>query len=202
MKTIGALLFPDFELLDLFGPLEMFGLLPDHFDLTLIAETTGPVPSNQKVAAHAEVTLADAPSFDILLIPGGSGTRAEKDNPPLLDWLRGASERADLTLSVCTGSILLALAGLLDGRRATTNKLAFARLTPAYPKVHWQAQARWVEDGPIWTSSGVSAGMDMSLAVIAHLHGAQTAERVASWAEYTWHRDAAHDPFAATHGLD
>jgi len=201
MKTVGALIFPGFELLDLFGPLEMFGLLPDHFDLTLIAEATGPVPSNQKVPAFAQVALADAPDYDILLIPGGSGTRTQKDNPALLEWLARASGKAELTLSVWTGSILLAAAGLLDGRLATTNKLAFSRLTPSYPRATWVPKARWVEDGPIWTSSGVSAGMDMSLAVIERLHGAEIAEQVAIWAEYTWHRDRDHDPFAAIHGL-
>ena len=104
-------------------------------------------------------------------------------------------------MSVCSGSLLLAAAGLLDDRRATTNKMFFAEIAAAVPRVEWVRQARWVEDGRFFTSSGVSAGIDMALAVIAKLFGEKTSEDVALATEYDWHRDAAWYPFAGKHGL-
>ncbi len=201
MRSVGALIFPGFELLDLFGPLEMFGLLKDDFDLKLVAETPGPVESNQQVQAQPDVMIQEADDFDVLLIPGGMGTRRVVNNLAILDWIRKASEPAEYVLSVCTGSLLLAGAGVLDGRRATTNKAAFTRIVAQEPNVEWIAQARWVEDGKFITSSGVSAGMDMTLRVIALMHDLETAEKVAMWCEYDWHQDKDWDPFAKTHGL-
>jgi len=201
MRRVGALIFPGFELLDLFGPLEMLGLLKDQFELELVAERAEPVASNQQVRAVPDVVFRDAQDYDVLLVPGGSGTRQEVDNPALLDWIRTASEKAEYVLSVCTGSLLLAGAGLLDGRRATTNKAAFTKIADRYPCVEWIRQARWVEDGKFITSSGVSAGMDMTLAAIARMHDHETAEQVARWAEYDWHQDKDWDPFAKMYGL-
>ncbi|SHI08929.1 DJ-1/PfpI family protein [Marivita hallyeonensis] len=201
MRRVGALVFPGFELLDLFGPLEMFGLLKDYFDLQLVAETSEPVASNQQVRANPDVTFKDADRFDVLFVPGGMGTRREVSNTALLDWIRTVSESAEYVLSVCTGSLLLAGAGVLDGRRATTNKAAFTKIADQYPKVDWVKQARWVEDGKFITSSGVSAGMDMALGAIALMHDRETAEKVAMWSEYDWHEDKDWDPFAKIHGL-
>lgn len=201
MRRVGALIFPGFELLDLFGPLEMFGLLKNEFDLQLVAETTAPVASNQQVRATPDVTIAGTNHFDILFVPGGMGTRREVDNLPLLDWIRTTSGSAEYVLSVCTGSLLLAAAGVLDGRRATTNKAAYKTIADQYPQVDWVKQARWVEDGKFITSSGVSAGMDMALGAIALMHDRQTAEKVATWSEYDWHKDKDWDPFARVHDL-
>lgn len=149
MRKIGALIFPGFELLDVFGPMEMFGLLEDKFELHLVAEETGAVPSNQRLAAHATKSTKEGAGFDVLFVPGGAGTRREVGNRPLLDWISEASQNAEYTLSVCTGSALLAKAGILDGRRATTNKAAFAWVAEQGPHVDWQRKARWVEDGPV-----------------------------------------------------
>ncbi|MQY44122.1 DJ-1/PfpI family protein [Epibacterium sp. SM1969] len=201
MRRVGALIFPGFELLDLFGPLEMFGLLKNDFDLQLVAETTAPVASNQQVSANPDVTITGTNHFDILFVPGGMGTRREVDNLPLLDWIRTTSGSAEYVLSVCTGSLLLAAAGVLDGRRATTNKAAYKTIADQYPQVDWVKQARWVEDGKFITSSGVSAGMDMALGAIALMHDRQTAEKVATWSEYDWHKDKDWDPFARVHDL-
>ena len=200
-RSIGVLLFDQFELLDVFGPLEMFGLLPEHFDLLLVAESGSRVASAQGPASVIDYRFEDSPDFDLLLVPGGRGTRREVDNPVLLDWLRDRAGRAELVTSVCTGSALLARAGILDGQRATTNKAAFAWVAAQGERVDWVKQARWVEDGRYFTASGVSAGMDMSLAVIARLHGEDLAQQVANWSEYDWHRDPAWDPFAAVHNL-
>ena len=200
-RTIGVVLFEAFELLDVFGPLEMFGLAAEHFEIRLISETGGVVASRQGPKSVIDDQLSDAPALDVLFVPGGTGTRREVDNPVLLDWLKERSWQAELVISVCTGSALLAKAGVLDGVRATTNKLAFAWAASQSEKVQWQKQARWVEDGKFFTSSGVSAGIDMSLAVIAKLVSQQAAEQAANFAEYDWHRDPDWDPFAALQGL-
>jgi len=201
MRRISALIFPGFELLDMFGPLQMFGLLTEAFEIRMVAETAGAVPSNQGPQALDEASYETDATYDLVLVPGGRGTRREVDNPATLAWLAKVRRDAELTLGVCTGSALLARAGLLDGRRATTNKAAFDWVAAQGPKVEWVKKARWVEDGEIFTSSGVSAGTDMSLAVIDRLLGRDTAEQVATAAEYDWHRDPDWDPFAAVHGL-
>ena len=200
-RTIGVVLFEDFELLDVFGPLEMFGMAADHFEIRLISEHGGVVASRQGPKSVSDDSFESAPAIDVVLVPGGIGTRREVDNPVLLDWLQQRAQQAELVTSVCTGSALLAKAGVLDGVRATSNKLAFAWAASQSAKVQWQQQARWVEDRKFFTSSGVSAGIDMSLAVIAKLVSHQAAEQAANFAEYDWHRDADWDPFAALHGL-
>jgi len=200
-RTIGVVLFPGFELLDVFGPLEMYGIAKEHFDIRMVAQRGGEVASAQGPKSVVDHTFDDAVDYDILLVPGGMGTRSEVKNEALLSWLKTQAEKVEYMTSVCTGSALLAKAGILDGIRATTNKLAYRWVTAQGPEVLWQAQARWVEDGRFFTSSGVSAGIDMSLALIAKLHGEETAEKVAAFAEYEWHRDAGWDPFAEMHGL-
>ena len=200
-RMIGVVLFEGFELLDVFGPLEMFGLEADHFEIRLIAEHGGVVASRQGPKSVSDDSFQSAPALDVLMVPGGFGTRREVNNPELLAWLKTRSEQSELVVSVCTGSALLAKAGVLDGVRATTNKLAFAWASSQSEKVQWQKQARWVEDGKFFSSSGVSAGIDMALAVIAKLVNHQAAEQAANFAEYTWQRDADCDPFAQLHGL-
>ncbi len=201
MRTIGALIFPGFELLDLFGPMEMFGMLEKDYALELVAEKTGPVVSNQRIAAHVDTTIDSNKRFDILFVPGGAGTRTEVNNIKLLEWLVNTSDKAEYTLSVCTGSALLAKARVLDGRRSTTNKAAFSWVAEQGPNVDWIKEARWVKDGAFITSSGVSAGMDMALGAIALMHGRETALQVAKWCEYAWHENKHIDPFAGLHGL-
>jgi putative intracellular protease/amidase len=201
MRRIGALIFPGFELLDMFGPLQMFGLLKEEFEICMVAEVEGAVPSNQGPKALAEASYETQAKYDLVLVPGGQGTRREVDNPATLSWLKTVQSDAELMLSVCTGSALLAKTGLLDGLHATTNKAAFDWVAGQGQKVKWVKKARWVKDGAYFTSSGVSAGMDMSLAVLSHLLGKETAEQVAIWAEYEWHQDPDWDPFAAIHGL-
>jgi transcriptional regulator GlxA family with amidase domain len=195
-RRIGVVLFQGFELLDVFGPLEMYGLLPDLFRITLVGPQAGGVTSAQGPSAVAESAYEDAPSPDLVLVPGGVGSRELVKDRPFLDWLRAWSARSEFVTSVCTGSGVLAAAGLLDGFRATTNKMVFSFATSQSDRVTWVRQARWVEDRNRWTSSGISAGIDMALALIAHLHGEDVAVNVANEAEYEWHRDASWDPFA------
>lgn len=199
--SIGVVLFPDFELLDVFGPLEMYGMLPESFEICMVAEKGDEIASNQGPKSVVEYKFSEERQYDILLVPGGKGTRRQVDNPVLLEWLRSQSAGAEYVTSVCTGSALLAKSGLLENMQATTNKEAYAWATSYGDKVNWQKEARWVEDGKFFTSSGVSAGMDMSLALIGKLLGQETAERVANRAEYEWHKDANWDPFAKVHDL-
>lgn len=196
METLGTLLFDGFELLDVFGPLEVLGFMKDEFRTLLVGPAAGPVPSAQGPRALADVARADCPPLDVLLVPGGIGTRAGVEDETLLGWLRQRAAAATVVLSVCTGSALLARAGILDGRRATSNKRAFDWVVSQGPRVEWIRRARWVHDGKYWTSSGVSAGIDMTLAFVADRHGRDAADLGARRIEYEWHRDPDDDPFA------
>jgi len=201
VRQLGVVVYPEFELLDVFGPLEMFGMLKGLIDITVVAEKSGPVASAQGPEVVARHGFDDCPHLDLILVPGGFGTRAEIDNPAMLAFLRERVRAAEIAMTVCTGSALFARAGVLDGKRATTNKMFFQWAADLAPRVKWVKEARWVEDGKLVTSSGVSAGIDMALAVIARLHGESTSENLAIAAEYEWHRDAGWDPFARIHGL-
>ena len=194
-RTLGAILYPDFELLDYYGPLEMFGSCGHGLNIVTIAEHTGPVRSVQGPSTLAEFDFANAPAIDLVLLPGGIGTMEQLGNAAMLDFLRHQAARAEVVMSVCSGSAILARAGLLDGRSATSNKLFFSLATSQSDQVQWQEQARWVEDGKFVTSSGVSAGTDMALGVIAKLYGRAHAEQVAVMTEYEWASDATRDPF-------
>jgi transcriptional regulator GlxA family with amidase domain len=200
---IAAVLFPGFELLDVFGPLEAFGMAAEvgKCKLVTMAENGGAVQSRQGPTTLVDFDFDNCPHLDLLLVPGGLGTRKEVTNQRMLTWLRERASDASVVMSVCTGAALLARAGLLDGRRATTNKFAYQWVIEQGPNVTWVPQARWVEDGKFATSSGVSAGIDMALAVIASRYGQDTADAIATRMEYQWHRDASWDPFAKIHGL-
>jgi transcriptional regulator GlxA family with amidase domain len=201
LRSVGVLLFDRFELLDVCGPLEMFGVLPDRYHIALLAEVGGTVASTQGPKLAIDLTLSEADRFDLLLVPGGIGTRKEVENTVLLDWLRLQAERAERVATVCTGSGLLARTGSIDDRRATSNKRAFDWVKSQGPRVDWIPEARWVEDGKFVSSGGVAAGIDMALALIADQHGEEIAEQVAQGTEYDWHRDPTWDPFAALAGL-
>ncbi len=195
-RTLGAILYPGFELLDLYGPLEMFGSLGPELKIATVAKRAGEVASFQGPRSVADFGFADAPPLDLLLLPGGFGSIAQLSDEALLGFLRTRATSAEITMSVCSGSAILAKAGLLDGRRATSNKMFFDLARSQSAKVNWVTEARWVEDGPYVTSSGVSAGTDMALAVIARLYGRERAQQIADYTEYQWHTDANRDPFA------
>jgi transcriptional regulator GlxA family with amidase domain len=203
--TYGGVLFEGFELLDVFGPFEAFGMLrtrsTDDPRLLLVASAAGAVASAQGPRAVADFGFDDCPDIDVLLVPGGVGTRRQVGDEAMLGFLRRRAPPARIVCSVCTGAALLARAGLLDGKRATSNKAVFPWVVSQGPAVAWVPEARWVEDGKMWTSSGVSAGIDMALTIVGRLHGAETAEKIATGMEYEWHRDASWDPFARVHGL-
>ena len=203
--TLGVVLYPGFELLDVFGPVEMFSNVGSaRLKIVMVAEKAGVVASGSMADGPAipgpkvvaDYGFDDAPHLDILLVPGGLGTLRELNNEVLLQWLRKRAAEAQITTSVCSGSAILAKAGLLDGRKATSNKAFFSLATAQSDKTEWIAKARWVDDGDIVTSSGVSAGIDMALALIERLFGTEEAEQIAKGTEYQWHRDPDVDPFA------
>lgn len=208
LRTVGVVLFEGFELLDVYGPLEFWNGLSQSFRIVTLGEKTGPVAPSRgpKIPAGGpqtvvEQSFAAAEPLGILLVPGGFGTRREVANPAMLDFLRSRASSAEFVATVCTGSAIVAAAGLLDGRRATSNKANFAWVRSQGPRVSWVPEARWVVDGKFWTSSGVSAGMDMALALLAAISGEELARTLARYAEYEWHSDPAWDPFAKLHGL-
>lgn len=199
--VLGMVLFDGFQLLDTYGPLEMFGALRDRVDIQILAEKPGIVRSSAGPGTAVDHTIAQAPPLDILMIPGGMGTRREVDNGALVAAFKTLAQATPHVASICTGAAILARTGLLDGIPATTNKRAWKWATGQGPKVQWVAQARWVEHGKYFTSSGISAGTDMALALIAKLFGKEQALKIAQNAEYEWNDDPHHDPFAKINGL-
>jgi transcriptional regulator GlxA family with amidase domain len=205
VRRVAVALFEGFTVLDVYGPVQAFastrltrpdGSVQRLFEIVTMAERPGPVRSGEGPATRAEHAFADAPAYDVLLVPGGFGTRQAVGNAPLLLALTAASRRAAVTTTVCTGSALLARTGLLDGRPATSNKIAWDWVVQQGPRVRWQREARWVDDGDLVTSSGVSAGIDMALSVVARFHGLDLARQAARAMEYVWHEDPGKDPFA------
>src|SRR5918996_4091334 len=193
-RVLSAVLYDKFELLDLYGPLEMFGSVVPELRIVTVAESPGPVASAQGPSSVADHGYDDCPPLDLILVPGGIGTLAELDSP-LIPFLQDRAPAAEITMSVCTGSAILAKAGLLDGRRATSNKQFFDFARAQSDKVTWVEEARWVEDGPFASSSGVSAGTDMALGIIARLYGEERAGQISNLTEYEWRTDPTQDPF-------
>ena len=194
-KQIGIVLFDEFETLDVFGPVQMWGRLAEH-GLSFVSADGRPVRSSQGVQIMPDRSFASAPQFDVLMVPGGTGTRRLVDNDALLAFVRRQDKGTSWTTSVCTGAAILAKAGVLDGRAATTNKLAFDWVESQSGRIDWRPRARWVVDGKYVTSSGVSAGTDMALALVARLYGRAAADAAAKLAEYRWNDDPENDPFA------
>lgn len=195
MRSVGVVLFDGFELLDVFGPVTLFSRLTDQYRVRFASLLAGPVRSSQGVDVIAGHALT-GPSPDIVLVSGGIGTRALVHERDFLDSLRSWAAHASIVSSVCTGSALLAAAGLLDGYRATSNKRAFDWAAQHGDRVEWVRKARWVHDRDRWTSSGVAAGMDMAAALISDLSGTEAARRAAWEIELDVHTDAAWDPFS------
>lgn len=201
-RSVSVVLFDGFELLDVFGPVELLSRFPASVEVQLLGPRAGPVRSSQGTEVVATAAYRDAPAPDIVMVPGGAGTRPLASDTFFLDWLRHWAAPARVVTSVCTGSALLAAAGLLDGYRATSNKLAFEWASAQGTSVQWAPSARWVHDRDRWTSSGVAAGMDMTAALLASLFGRDEAERAAREIELELHTDPDRDPFAVAAGLE
>ena len=208
--VFGVILYPRFEVLDVFGPLEALNQLTrlpgyDNLSLVIIADTLDPVSSATPFNAHFEQTVVpthtfdDAPHLDVLLVPGG--ILKDHDTQPAVDFIRARYPELQYLITVCTGAGVAARAGVLDGRRATTNKVAWKSVTEhaRSQKTYWVAKARWIVDGNVWTTSGVSAGTDGMIAWIEQVYGEQAASKAVEQMEYFRHPDSGNDPFAAEH---
>ncbi|MBR6113814.1 MAG: DJ-1/PfpI family protein [Oscillospiraceae bacterium] len=194
--TVDLLLFDRFETLDAFGPAEMLSDMGKNAIVCCSAEG-GPVRSAHGFTVDT-VPLAETDPEAVLLIPGGMGTRPLVKDEAFLSRLKSQAERAEYVLTVCTGSALLARTGLLDGRRATSNKMAFDWVRSCSDRVLWQSAARWVADGKYYTASGVSAGIDMALGFLRDRFGEEKARYIERVTEYCWNSDPDADPYART----
>lgn len=193
-RRVAIVVFDEAEVLDVAGPYEVFsvtgrrhGLVP--FEVLLVAERAEPVALRNGFAVIPHHTWADCPPIDLLLVPGGYGTRREMNNQALIEWIRNRNSDAELVLSVCTGALVLGRAGLLDGLDVTTHFLAMDELRKAAPLARVRTGRRFWDTGKVVTSAGVSAGIDMALHVVARLLGDELAEEAADYMEYHWDRN-------------
>lgn len=200
MRTVAIFIFDDVEVLDFAGPFEIFGVAgkqgggEGHFEVFTVAEKSTITARNNLVITPT-YTFENCPMPDILLIPGGGGfkpdgtplgTRREVNNETLLAWVREMNEKLELLLSVCTGSLILAKAGLLEGLSATTHFKAVDQMQAVAPNTNLFPEKRWVDNGRIILSAGVSAGIDMSLYVVSKLLGKQVADETAAYIQYDY----------------
>ncbi|KAF4810297.1 Isonitrile hydratase [Colletotrichum tropicale] len=220
--NFGIVVFPAFQALDVFGPLDALNLLSRSYEMNLsvIAETLDPVSTKQIPGAQQQPgaipatgpavpaansdfgqtilpthTFKTAPPLDVLIVPGGQGTRYAGIHASI-DFIKERFPELQYLITVCTGAGVAARAGVLDGKRATTNKLSWEQTIALRPEVNWVHKARWVEDGNVWTSSGISAGIDVTFAWIAAVYGKDLARNIADRMEYTPVEDSSWDPFA------
>ncbi len=188
-RTVAILLFDDVEVLDFAGPFEVFAVtdeLADHtlFRVVTVAPEKRPLRARNGLSVNPDHDFAGCPPPDLLIVPGGFGTRVLLKNQAVIDWIQSINATAEIVASVCTGSLVLGRAGLLDGLRATTHHECFALLREHAPRATVATDERFVDTGRIVTGGGISAGIDLSLHLVARLHGAATAEKTARHMEY------------------
>lgn len=192
---ISIILYPDFETLDVFGPIEIFGKVPD-WKMQFYSRDGGLISNRDgvQIATESFNTMPQS-EIDTLFIPGGTGARTLILEADYINQLKQLAQKSRYVLTVCTGSALLAKSGLLDGKRATSNKLSFEWVKTSSLRTQWIEKARWVTDGKYYTSSGISAGMDMALAFVQDRAGETVARQIATRIEYRWQQDSQQDEF-------
>jgi transcriptional regulator GlxA family with amidase domain len=198
-KRVGILVFPNVEVLDFCGPFEVFSVTrlhaearreePSPFEVLLVAERLDTVVATGGLKVVPDVTIDTCPPLDILVVPGGWGTRTEVNNQRLIDWIGERGRSVETLTSVCTGSMLLGQAKLLDGRRATTHWRSLSRMRDAYPSVTVEEKLHVVEDGHVVTSAGISAGIDMALRIVIRYFGEAVGRATARNMEYPFPDD-------------
>ncbi|QBD76403.1 DJ-1/PfpI family protein [Ktedonosporobacter rubrisoli] len=193
-RKVAILIFNDVEVLDFCGPFEVFGTAgagqsgEKPFEVFTVAEQAGPVLARNGLSVNSGYTLENCPQPDILLIPGGASAAVPMKNEVVLHWIRAQAERVELLLSVCNGALVLASAGLLEGLTATTHYLEVERLRAMAPNTTLCPEKRYVDNGKIVLSAGISAGIDMSLYIVARLLGEEQAANTAAFMQYDyWH---------------
>lgn len=185
---IGLFVFDGAEELDWVGPWEILRVwqtyTDDDVEVFTVARHDGVVTCAKGLRVHTDHSWATAPPMDVLVYPGGKGTRSHLEDDTVLSWLRGQAEAGDVVLSVCTGALPLARAGLLRERRATTHWAALELLAELDPTIEVDPEARFVDTGDIITAAGVSAGIDAALHLVARLAGEDRAREVKRYAQY------------------
>lgn len=195
-KTVGIVIFDDIEVLDFCGPFEVFSTVrlnedkrreePSPLDVKLVSERGGTVITSGGMQVTADYDFGSCPKLDILCVPGGWGTRKELANPVMLEWLRDRAAQVELLTAVCTGSMLLGFAGLLEGRRATTHWRSLDWMAESFSDTMVLRDLHVVEDGDLVTSAGISAGIDMALKVVDRYFGEEIARAAAKHMEYPY----------------
>jgi transcriptional regulator GlxA family with amidase domain len=193
-RKVGILVFPEVEVLDFCGPFEVFSVTrlneerrreePSPYEVILIAERKETVVATGGLKVVSDDSLDDCPPLDVLVVPGGWGTRREMTNDRLITWIAERGRQVTTLTSVCTGSLLLGKAGLLDGKRATTHWRVLEDMRRLFPSVDVIEDQHVVEEGYMITSAGISAGIDMALRVVARHHGDAVAQATARFMEY------------------
>lgn len=188
-KSVAILVFDDVEVLDFAGPFEVFSVANElrgyaDFGVFTVAPRPGPLRARNGLRVVPDHTLLSCPPVDVLVVPGGFGTRALAADPVTIEWIRSRALAAELTLSVCTGSLLLAKAGLLDGLRVTTHHDLLDTLREMAPAATVDPEARYHDNGAIVTAAGISAGIDASLHLVSRLLGPGASAATAAYMEY------------------
>ncbi len=190
-KNVAILMFNDVQIMDFTGPYEVFAITSEinedqPFNVYLVAETLNSLQTHNNLSINPDYTLLDSPVPDVIIIPGGMGTRTAINQLQILAWIQSKGHNAELIVSVCTGALLLAKTGLLDGLVATTHHQALEELKALAPQTTIVENQRFVDNGKIITAAGISAGIDVSLYVVARLLGDEKALKTAQYMEYNW----------------
>lgn len=195
MRNVAILIFDQIEVLDFAGPYEVFNVTgelnePSPFNTFLVAETNAPVRTRGHMSVNPNYSIYDMPQSDILIIPGGAGSRALLKKPQILDWLREQSEQVAYLVSVCTGALVLAQAGLLNGLNVLTHRDNLGDLEKIVAgKATINSEKRYIDNGKILMAGGVSAGIDLSLYLVRKLHGDAVLKKTLTEMEYPWSPD-------------
>jgi len=190
-KTVGILLFNEVEVLDFAGPFEVFSLAAalsitaKPFSVKTISEDGNLITARNGLKVYPDYSFSNHPPLDIVIIPGGYGAEeTEINNPNVISWIQKQHASAKITASVCTGALLLAKAGILDGRKATTHWMDINRLEKEFPAVQVERNVKFVDEGTIFTSGGISAGINLSFYLLTKLLGKEAAVQTAERMEY------------------
>ena len=195
MEHVNIILFENFTALDAFGPGSVFSCSKDLYnvDYFSIDDKSEKISSNLKIITKS---ISEIIHHDILVIPGGFGTRLLVNDELFVNRLGELARKSRYVLTICTGSALLAKTGLLNDIQATSNKLAWDWVIAQNTRVKWIKNARWISDGKFYSSSGVSAGIDMSLGFVSDMHGTEKAKNISRTLEYVWNEKRDNDPFS------
>jgi transcriptional regulator GlxA family with amidase domain len=201
MRRVVIVAFPGVQTLDVTGPAEVLRaatkLHPAGYEVTVVAPEAGPLATSTVALAPDTTLAACTKPIDTLIVAGGTGARRAEEDDALIEWIRSAAARSRRVASVCTGAFLLARAGLLDGRRATTHWASCEELSTRYPEVVVEKDPIFIRDGGVWTSAGVTAGMDLALALVEEDLGRETALKAARWLVLFLRRPGGQAQFSA-----